>query len=115
MYPTNFVEPEETEINKDINQAYAMNHEEEEDVNQETIESLASWGDSDALAVQAFEKDLEDLPQEVPDLHTGLVSFHEARARISERKKNRGFWPSGQKSSGKGCKSSFAGGGAKGY
>ena len=115
VYPINFTEPDDVDSSKDFNPAYAMNLEDDEEANEETIESMASWGDSDALAVQAFEKDLEDLLQEVPDLHTALVSYHEARARINERKKNRGFWPAGQKGSGKGYKSGFAGNNYKGF
>ena len=115
IYPTNFVEPDETEFNKDINQTYAMSHEEDEELTYDTIEAMASWGDADALTVQTFEKDLEELMQEVPDLHTALVSYHEARARINERKRNRGFWPAGQKGSGKGFKSGFQSSGSKGF
>ena len=64
VYPINFTEPDDVDSSKDFNPAYAMNLEDDEEANQETIESMASWGDSDALAVQAFEKDLEDLLQE---------------------------------------------------
>ena len=110
IYPTNFIEPDEMEFNKDINQTYAMGHEDEEELTYETIENMASWGDADALTVQTFERDLEELMQEVPDLHTALVSHHEA-----ERKRNRGFWPAGQKSSGKGYKSGFQSSGSKGF
>lgn len=99
VYPTNFSE------------AFAMTYEEEDDVSQEAIENMASWGDADARAVQSFEKDLEDLFQDIPDLHSALVSYHEAHARITERKRNRGFWPPGHKSSGKGYKPNFSGGG----
>ena len=116
VYPTNFIETEENEPPRDsgTGQAYVLQQEEEE-LTQDAIDSLASWGDADALAVQTFERDLEDLFQDVPDLHTALISYHEARARISERKRNRGFWPPGQKSSGKGYKSSFNGAGGRGF
>lgn len=72
---------------------------------------MAAWGDADAMAVQTFEKDLEELFQDIPDLHSALISYHEARARITERKRNRGFWPPGQKGTGKGYKRNFGGGG----
>ena len=117
VYPTNFIETEENEPSRDSGsgQAYVLQQEEDEELTQDAIDSLASWGDADALAVQTFEKDLEDLFQDVPDLHTALISYHEARPRISERKRNRGFWPPGQKSSGKGYKSSFNGAGGRGF
>ena len=115
IYPTNFIEADDMENPKEISQTFAANHEEDEELSFEAIESLAAWGDADALTIQAFEKDLEELMQEVPDLHTALVSYHEARAKINERKRNRGFWPAGQKGSGKGFKSGFQYGGSKGF
>ena len=115
IYPTNFIEVDEMENPKEVNQTFAANHEEDEELSFEAIESLAAWGDADALTIQAFEKDLEDLMQEVPDLHTALVSYHEARAKINERKRNHGFWPAGQRSSGKVFKSGFQYGGSKGF
>ena len=73
---------------------------------------MASSGDADALTVQGFERELTDLFQEVPDLHQALLSYQEARGRIVERKRNRGFWPlKGLNKSGKGAGSM----GAKGF
>ena len=57
------------------------------------MEQLASQGDPDALNVVSFERDLEEMFQEVPDLLQSLFSYHEARAKIPERKRSRGFWP----------------------
>ena len=54
---------------------------------------MAQNGTTDALNMVSFEKDLEELFQEVPDLQHALVSYHEARTKILEKKKSRGFWP----------------------
>ena len=59
-------------------------------MSQETLEQLVLAGDADALTVQSFERELTDLFQEVPDLHSALISYQEARGRIVERKRNRG-------------------------
>jgi len=64
------------------------------------------------LTIQTFEQDLEDLFQSTPDLQTALVSYQEARMKLSERKKFRGFWPTskgfGGKSKSKGRGKSFS-------
>ena len=91
VYPTNYVEPE---VEQDANVAatYQIVYEEDE-IDAETLEQMAQNGDSDALHMVSFEKDLEELFQEVPDLQHALVSYHEARTKILEKKKSRGFWP----------------------
>ena len=75
IYPVNYVKPEVKEIpeNDSTVTAYYTNVD-EEDVDQESIEQWANQGDADALQVQAFEKDLEDLFQEIPDRHQALIS-----------------------------------------
>ncbi|CAL1136285.1 unnamed protein product [Cladocopium goreaui] len=52
--------------------------------------AILSPGDSDALNVVSFERDLEEMFQEVPDLHNALLSYQEARTKILEREK--GHW-----------------------
>ena len=106
VYPTNYVEPEpsfvamENESNAGwMSPAY---YAEEEEVDQEYVEMLATQGDADALNVVGFEQDLEDIFQNVPDLHNALVSYQEARAKILDRKKSRGFWPASGKGKSKG-------------
>ena len=49
----------------------------------------------------------------MPDLHSALLSYEEARGRIIERKRNKGFWPLRSSSRGKSGKG-FAGPSAKG-
>ena len=98
VYPTNFVEEstesttEATDLSYQDQNLYAASID-EEDLTPDMLEHLASTGDADALTVQSFEKELTELFQEVPDLHSALLSYQEARGRIVERKRNRGFWP----------------------
>ena len=118
VYPTNFVEPETTFVAADTEgSSYgAMNQPEEEESDQDYVEMMAGQGDSDALNVVSFEKDLEEMFQAVPDLNMALISYQEARARIMEKKKSRGFWPSSYgrgKGKGGGKFQSFRKGGGK--
>ena len=61
---------------------FHVSAEEDEALTAETVDYLAGQGDEDALLVQQFERDLEDMFQDVPDLQTALVSYQEARQRI---------------------------------
>ena len=79
------------------------NNYEDEEIDQEFVDHLASQGDSDALNVVSFERDLEEMFQEVPDLHNTLLSYQEARTKILERKRSRGFWPATGKGKSKGA------------
>eukprot|EP00435_Cladocopium_sp_Y103_P059980 s1270_g21.t1 len=117
IYPTNFVESDEPQGQQDdetlMQSTYHVSAEEDDALSAEVLDHMASQGDEDALLVQQFERDLEDLFQDVPDLQTALVSYQEARQRINDRRRGRGFWPS--KSRGKGFgSSSFGRGGRKG-
>ena len=104
VYPTNYVEPEP--------QPSAMDHEafaagsfssyEDEELDQEYVDHLVSIGDQDALNVVSFERDLEEMFQEVPDLHSALLTYQEARSKILDRKRSRGFWPAHGKGKSKG-------------
>ena len=117
VYPVNFSEADASESSETNETAWHVLPDEEDDEG-ESIEYLAQQGDADALTIQTFEQDLEDLFQSTPDLQTALVSNQEARMKLSERKKFRGFWPTSKghqksKSKGKGksfSKSPFGGG-----
>ena len=114
IYPANMVETDENpptagDEDGSMHATYNVSTEEEEALTAEHIEQLAIYGDEDALMVQQFEKDFEDMMQEIPDLQQALVSYQEARQRISDRRRSRGFWPS----KGKG-KCFFQKGGRKG-
>ena len=67
----------------------------------EHLEYLVSQGDEDANVVQQFERDFEEMLQEIPDMQQAMVSYNEARQRINDRRRSRGFWPTG-KGKGKG-------------
>ena len=106
VYATNYVEPEPSFVamENDSNAGWMSPayYAEDEEVDQEYVEMLATQGDADALNVVGFEQDLEDIFQNVPDLHHALVSYQEARAKILDRKKSRGFWPASGKGKSKG-------------
>lgn len=87
--------------------------EEEDALTAEALDLMVQQGDEDAMLGQQFKKDLEDLMQEVPDLQNALVSYQEARQRISERRRHRGFWPSKSRWKGYGARG-FRKGGPKG-
>ena len=101
VYPVNFSEADAGESSELDETAWHVSPEEEEDEG-ESIKYLAQQGDADALTIQTFEQDLEDLFQSTPDLQTALVSYQEARTKLSERKKFRGFWPTSKGFGGKG-------------
>ena len=83
-----------------IQSTYSAMTEDEDVLPSETLEQMALSGDADALTVQQFEKDFEEMMQDVPDLQQALLTYQEARQRINDRRRGRGFWPS--KSKGKG-------------
>eukprot|EP00434_Breviolum_minutum_P008876 symbB.v1.2.007827.t1/scaffold463.1/size291460/8 len=99
IYPVNYVEPEASPEQSDPHSSstsmanWTMVATEEEDLDIEVVDSLAASGDSDALVVQGFERDLEEMFQGVPDLHTAMTSYVEARSKLIEKRKHRGFWP----------------------
>jgi len=77
------------------------------DLDYETIEALAAQEDADAMTVCAFENELEEFLQETPEMHDAMTTYLEARTRLLEKRKNRGFWPT--KGCGKGAKGKFKG------
>eukprot|EP00435_Cladocopium_sp_Y103_P036457 s436_g9.t1 len=119
VYPTNYIEEESSDLQDSLEPAWhAASTGYDEDIDDsDLVEQLASQGDSDALVIQSFEQDLEDLFQSTPDLQSALVSYQEARVKLSERKKFRGLRPSSAKgfhAKGKGKnKKGFMKGGSK--
>ena len=77
------------------------------DLDFETIEALAAQEDSDAMTVCAFENELEEFLQETPEMHDAMTTYLEARNRLLEKRKNRGFWPT--KGRGKSAKGKYKG------
>ena len=109
IYPANYVEPEtpETEPNLAPTMVTSSWTEEAEECDQETINYMAGMGDPDANIIQDFERDLEEAMQEIPDLQQAMVTYMEARQRITEKKKSRQFWPAHGSSGGKNSSKGF--------
>eukprot|EP00435_Cladocopium_sp_Y103_P070766 s168_g36.t1 len=77
----------------------------EEFTEEDMIESLAQDGDEDALFVHDYEAAMADTVQDDSELATAFSAYTDARKRLSERFRNRGFWPSSMsKGKGKGFK-----------
>ena len=76
------------------------------------IEQLLQEGDSDAAFIHDFEGAASETLQDDPELATALMAYQQARHRLSERFRNRGFWPPRPfqgSSKGKGFQSKAAG------
>ena len=82
----------------------------EEFSEEDLIDALAQEGDEDALFVSEYELAMADTVQDDSELATALTAYTDARRRLSERFRNRGFWPvNSQKGKGKGFKGKFKG------
>ena len=109
IYPVNFVEAEmETPASGGAASSeqfgFVMDQvDEDSEVEGELLQILVAEGNTDAVMVQNFEAELVDFFQETPELHTAFIPYQDARKRLSDARKNRGIWPTGQ-SSGKGFK-----------
>eukprot|EP00435_Cladocopium_sp_Y103_P017364 s1359_g4.t1 len=101
VYPVNFVEDEPDEAF--VTQEHEMMDEEQ------AIILMAEQGDDDAQLIKEFEDQLIEVCQENQDLAMCYTSYAEARTKIRERLRHRGFWPSGQKGRGKGGKKGHKG------
>ena len=67
------------------------------------LEHLIQEGDKDALLIQQFEESLIESLQSDGEVATCLNTYLEARKRVLEKAKSRGFWnPKGFKGKGKG-------------
>ena len=81
----------------------------EDQMEEESLEALAAE-DDDASMVLQFENALMDTVQEDRELATFCVSYQDARRRLLEKSRSRGFWPvktfkgPGKKGKGKGGK-----------
>ena len=86
-----------------------------EEFEEDFIDGLLNEGDEDATLVADFEMAASETLQEDQALAEALTAYQDARRRLSEKFRNRGFWPtskgSSQPSKGKGYKGS---GGHKG-
>ena len=75
-----------------------------EDQEDEVFEILLSEGDEDAALVADYEAAVSDLVQGDPELAATYNSYAEARKRLNDQFKHRGFWPVRAGSKGKGGK-----------
>ena len=81
--------------------AFTMEEPSEEDM----LEMLLQEGDEDAAFISDYETAMTEAIQDDPELASALNAYTEARKRLSDRAKNRGFWPLGNsKGRGKGFK-----------
>ena len=80
---------------------FATGHDDNED---EFIDGLAHDGDEDATLVADFELAASETLQDDPSLAEAFNAYQDARRRLSEKFRNRGFWPTSKGSyhSGKG-------------
>ena len=98
-YSTAFVteEPEEDEPDTLVTWA--------DDQEDEAFELLLSEGDEDAALIADYEAAVTDLVQGDPELAATYNAYAEARKRLNDKFKHRGFWPVRSSSKGKGGKS----------
>ena len=69
--------------------AYTM----EEEFDEDWIDTLVQEGDEDAILITEYEGAMSDTLQDDRELAVALNAYSEARRRLSERFRNRGFWP----------------------
>ena len=105
VYDVNVTESHDLEGSDRSERAFFSNAEDfEGDLDQETVEALAAQEDADALTVCAFENELEEFLQETPEMHDAMTTYLEARNRLLEKRRNRGFWPTKGRGGNKGSK-----------
>jgi hypothetical protein len=105
-YPVNFMDDDYEEVN----------HAGDDDGWDEEmiLQSLVEQGDEDAQTVSDFEDQLIDVCQESSELSLCFSAYADARARIRDKLRARGFWPASKGSKGRGRKGGgFKGGGKK--
>ena len=71
------------------------------DVPEFVVEQFINEGDEDALTVQQFEEALIDTIQGDSEMTAYMSAYLDARKRLSEKSKSRGFWPTRGKGFGK--------------
>ena len=106
------------EDQNDINETMVT----EEITEEEFVEALIADGeDSDAALIADFESTAQDLLQDDPDLSLAFTAYTDARKRLSEKFRNRGFFPTSRSAAsnmsgkGKGFGGRFQGKGGKGF
>ena len=98
-YDINYVEDPEQESEEPSEMAFVSAEWNDDYI----LENLMSEGDEDALIIQQFEDTLCETLQSDPDVATCLATYLEARKRLGDKAKSRGFWgPSKSSPKGKG-------------
>ena len=101
VYPTNYVDEPEIDF-EDIH--YTT------DADDVSLEKFFQEGDEDALVVQQWEDALLETLQGDQEMASCLNTYLDARRRLSDKARNRGFWPSqGGGPKGKGKSKNFFG------
>ena len=67
----------------------------------EIVDTLVQEGDEDALLIADFESAVMDLVQSDEELAATYTAYTDARKRLNDKMKSRGFWPLGKKGAGK--------------
>ena len=98
VYPVNYTEEEPDEIH------LTQDDEADEEM---VLQAMMDAGDEDAQVILDFEEQLVDVCQESPELSLVFNAYAEARGRLRDKLKSRGFWPARGK--GKGGKKGFGG------
>lgn len=65
----------------------------EDSLDEDLLETLAAQEDEDASLILQFEEAVVDNLQQDPELSAYFSTYQEARRRLSEKVKTRGFWP----------------------
>ena len=86
----------------------------EETGEDEMFEQLLQEGDPDAALIADYEATAQDVLQEDGDLANAFSAYQEARQRLAEKQRHRGFWPS-SRSMGNSSTSSWSKGKGRSY
>ena len=106
VYPANYVEAE------DADEAFfAEDGPDEEGL----FTQLAEEGDEDALFVSEYEGQILDYIQEMPEMAECFSAYTAARARLRDKARSRGFWPSKGRGKQKGSKGKSSPKGGPGF
>lgn len=81
-----------TEAPDEDNESYEV-YVAEDPSEEQILEQLIAEGDEDACYVAEYEQAVNEITQDDSELAQCFNSYQDARRRLSERFKNRGFWP----------------------
>ena len=90
VYDSSSFLAEETEEISETHESFMV---QDDTLDEETVEILAADHDEDAQMVIQFEEAISDAIQSDSDLAAFYSTYQEARRRLSEKVKTRGFWP----------------------